>query len=70
VTTLRKQVRARKARYASTCPACHGPINVHDPITSVDGSVWKHADCAAAADRASAAIAARYGRPVESLRAL
>jgi len=65
-----KAARARKARRSSVCPACRSAITVGELITSVQGGRWRHADCLAAADRAAAAVAARYGRPVETLRAL
>jgi hypothetical protein len=67
---VRKTVRARKARRTSTCPACHGPVKVGDLISSVNSGPWKHADCGRAADRQAAAVAARYGRPVDVLRPL
>ena len=65
-----KTVRARKARRSSTCPACRSPITVGELITSVQGGRWRHADCTAAGQRAAAAVAARFGRPVETLRSL
>jgi hypothetical protein len=70
VTTLRKQIRARKARRGSICPACHASIMVGELIMSVNGGQYRHADCGRAADREAAATSARYGRPVEQLRSL
>jgi hypothetical protein len=66
----RKTVRARKARRASTCPACQARIDVGDPICSADGAAFRHEDCDAAADRSAAAIARRFGRPVETISSL
>ena len=66
-----KTVRAKKARRSSTCPACRAPIWVGELIASAQGGGrWKHADCAAAADRAAAVVAARFGRPVTTLKSL
>jgi hypothetical protein len=67
---VKKTVRARTARRTSTCPACRAAIMVGDLIASVNRGQWKHADCGRSADRAAAAAAARYGRPVDVLRPL
>jgi hypothetical protein len=70
IVGVRKTVRARKARRRSTCPSCRSEIRVGELIAQVNGGSWKHADCGAAADRQAAAVAARYGRPVDVLRSL
>jgi hypothetical protein len=43
---------------------------VGELIMSVNGGRFRHADCGRAADREAASVAARYGRPVETLRSL
>ena len=65
-----KTTRAKKARRSSVCPACRAPIMVGDLIASTAGRAWTHADCPGAAERAAAVVAARFGRPVETIRPL
>lgn len=33
------------AAFESTCPACHRPIHVDDPISLTDDGQWVHAIC-------------------------
>jgi hypothetical protein len=37
--------RTMRARREGTCPVCHGPILVGQPIARCPGRVWMHASC-------------------------
>jgi len=44
-TGRRKPVRVRRARYASLCPLCGGPITVRQQVAAYSFSKWAHIYC-------------------------